>query len=335
MAVGILLVGGFGTRLMPLTKNTPKPMLTVAGLPVTEHQLAMAKRAGITTIVLATSYLSQTFIPYFGDGSKWGMQLLYAVEEEPLGTGGAIRNAAKLFSADESIVVFNGDVLSSHNLSQQIREHEENDADVTLHLTTVDDARAFGCVPTDSEGRVTAFLEKMENPITNTINAGCYVFKASVVKSIPENSVVSVERQTFPELVANHGRVFGFIDDSYWLDIGTPKALLKGSTDLVSGVADALALTSELVQSHTSQSLIMKGATVDSMADISGGSCICKGAIVEAGAQIYGSIVEAGAIIGADARISNSFIASGAHVQNSAKISSAFVTNSEIIEIPA
>ena len=176
MAVAILLVGGFGTRLMPLTKNTPKPMLTVAGVPVTEHQLAMAKAAGITEIVLATSYLSEVFIPYFGDGSKWGMKIKYAVEEQPLGTGGAIRNAAKLLDTTESVVILNGDVLSSHNLSEQIRQHEANDADVTLHLTEVEDARAFGCVPTDSDGRVSAFLEKMENPITNQINAGLYLW---------------------------------------------------------------------------------------------------------------------------------------------------------------
>ena len=334
MAVGILLVGGFGTRLMPLTKNTPKPMLTVAGLPVTEHQLAMAKRAGITTVVLATSYLSEVFIPYFGDGSKWGMNLLYAVENEPLGTGGAIRNAAKLLTGNESIVVFNGDVLSSHNLTKQIREHEENDADVTLHLTSVEDARAYGCVPTDINGRVTAFLEKMESPITNTINAGCYVFKASVVKSIPEDTVVSVERQTFPELVARDGKIFGFIDDSYWLDIGTPKALLKGSVDLVTGVADASALTPEVVLTHTQQSLIMNGAKVDPTAEILEGSCISKGAVVAAGARISGSIIEAGVVIGAGAEIKNSFIATGAHVQDFAQIYSSFVTNKEIINIP-
>jgi mannose-1-phosphate guanylyltransferase len=164
MAVAILLVGGFGTRLMPLTKNTPKPMLTVAGVPVTEHQIAMAKAAGINQIVLATSYLSDVFIPYFGDGSKWGIKIKYAVEKEPLGTGGAIRNAAHLLDSNESVVILNGDVMSSHNLGEQIRQHEAHDADVTLHLTQVQDARAFGCVPTDSNGRVTAFLEKMENP---------------------------------------------------------------------------------------------------------------------------------------------------------------------------
>jgi mannose-1-phosphate guanylyltransferase len=185
MAVAILLVGGFGTRLMPLTKNTPKPMLTVAGIPVTEHQLNMAKAAGIKEIVLATSYLSDVFIPYFGDGSKWGLKIKYAVEKEPLGTGGAIRNAAKLLDTNESVVVLNGDVLSSHNVAEQIRQHESHDADVTLHLTQVEDARAFGCVPTDSDGRVTGFLEKMDNPVTNQINAGCYVFNPRVISTIP------------------------------------------------------------------------------------------------------------------------------------------------------
>jgi len=335
MAVGILLVGGFGTRLMPLTKNTPKPMLTVAGLPVTEHQLAMAKKAGITTVVLATSYLSEVFIPYFGDGSRWGLKLLYAVEKEPLGTGGAIRNAAKLLPGDESVVVFNGDVLSSHNLALQIHEHEENGADATLHLTAVEDARAYGCVPTDSDGRVTAFLEKMENPVTNTINAGCYVFKPSVIQSIEPDKVVSVEREVFPNLVASHGKVFGFIDDSYWLDIGTPQALLKGSRDLVAGLADSSALTAGLVESVGKEFLIMKGAEVDSSALIDGGSCVSSGAVVGAGAQISGSIIESGARVGAGATIINSFIASGAVVANSVKISGSFVTNSEIIEIPA
>ena len=335
MAVGILLVGGFGTRLMPLTKNTPKPMLTVAGLPVTEHQLAMAKKAGISTVILATSYLSEVFIPYFGDGSKWDMKLLYAVEKEPLGTGGAIRNAAKLLPAAESVVVFNGDVLSSHNLALQIQEHEANDADVTLHLTRVEDARAYGCVPTDSDGRVTAFLEKMENPVTNTINAGCYVFKSSVIGSIEPDRVVSVEREVFPNLVANNGKVFGFIDDSYWLDIGTPQALLKGSRDLVTGLADSSALTAELVASTGKDFLIMKGAKVDPSAQVDAGSSISSGAVVGAGAKISGSILEAGAHVGAGATINNSFIASGAFVADSVKISASFVTNTEIIEIPA
>ena len=291
MAVGILLVGGFGTRLMPLTRHTPKPMLPVAGLPVTQHQLAMARNAGITTVVLATSYLSEVFIPYFGDGSKFGMKLLYAVEKEPLGTGGAIRNAADLLGRDESIVIFNGDVLSSHNLRGQIDFHDKNGADVTLHLTQVDDARAYGCVPMDSNGRVTAFLEKMENPPTNTINAGCYVFSPSVIDEIAPNTVVSIERETFPHLVSSGKKVFGYLDQSYWLDIGTPKALMQGSRDLVSGVADALALRDAKVLSHSPQSLVMDGAKIDTSATISGASAIGPGSIIGAGVHIDGSII--------------------------------------------
>jgi len=319
MAVAILLVGGFGTRLMPLTKNTPKPMLTVAGVPVTEHQLAMAKAAGITEIVLATSYLSEVFIPYFGDGAKWGMKIKYAVEKEPLGTGGAIRNAAKLLDTNESVVILNGDVLSSHNLSEQIRQHEAHNADVTLHLTQVEDARAFGCVPTDSDGRVSAFLEKMENPVSNQINAGCYVFNPRVISTIPLDTVVSVERETFPQLVANGAKVFGYLEIAYWLDIGTPRALLKASIDIVKRSGDFLA---------------MPGSTIDPTAVITGGSCIGPDSTVRAGVHIDGSIIESGSVIGSNATISDSFVAAGAKVENNVKITSSFVTNSEILSIP-
>ena len=319
MAVAILLVGGFGTRLMPLTRNTPKPMLTVAGIPVTEHQLMMAKAAGIKEIVLATSYLSEVFTPYFGDGSKWGMSIKYAVEKEPLGTGGAIANAAQLLETKESIVVLNGDVLSAHDLSEQIRQHETNDADVTLHLTQVEDARAFGCVPTDAQGRVTAFLEKMDNPVTNQINAGCYVFNPRVISAIPLETVVSVERETFPKLVSDGAKVYGYLENAYWLDIGTPKALLKASVDIVL---------------RSGPGLVMPGAQVDPTAVIAGGSCIGRGSTVGADTRISGSIVEAGAEIGRDVVIENSFVATGAIVLDGARIGSSFATKAEILPIP-
>jgi len=319
MSVAILLVGGFGTRLMPLTKNTPKPMLTVAGVPVTEHQIAMAKSAGITEIVLATSYLSEVFTPYFGDGSKWGIKIKYVVEKVPLGTGGAIRNAAKLLETNGPVVVLNGDVLSSHNLAEQIRQHEAHHADVTLHLTEVQDARAFGCVPTDSNGRVTAFLEKMENPVTNQINAGCYIFNPRVISTIPLDAVVSVERETFPDLVSSGAKVFGYVENAYWLDIGTPRALLKASIDIVKRNGEFLAMPS---------------STIDPTAVITGGSCIGPNSTVGAGAHIVGSIVEAGTDIGPNAKISDSFVASGAEVEKNAKITSSFVTNGEILPIP-
>jgi mannose-1-phosphate guanylyltransferase len=319
MATAILLVGGFGTRLMPLTKNTPKPMLTVAGIPVTEHQLNMAKSAGITHIVLATSYLSELFTPYFGDGSKWGMKIEYAVEETPLGTGGAIRNAAKLIDSSESIVILNGDVLSSHNLAEQIRQHEQHNADVTLHLTQVEDARAYGCVPTDSNGRVSAFLEKMENPVTNQINAGCYVFNPRVLESIPFDTVVSIERETFPLLVKNGAVVYGYVENSYWVDIGTPHALMTASAEIVKRDGDFL---------------IMPGSKVDPSARLTGGSSIGGNCQISAGAVIGSSIIESECSIGSNAQISGSYISKGTKVKDGTKISSSFVTNDETISIP-
>ena len=304
---------------MPLTKNTPKPMLTVAGIPVTEHQLNMAKAAGITRIVLATSYLAELFTPYFGDGSKWDMQIQYAVEKSPLGTGGAIRNAAKLIDSSESIVILNGDVLSSHNLAEQIRQHEEHDADVTLHLTKVDDARAYGSVPTDSNGRVSAFLEKMENPVTNQINAGCYVFNPRVLESIPLDTVVSVERETFPALVASGAAVYGYIESSYWVDIGTPHALMNASAEIVNRDGDFL---------------VMPGSKVDPSARLTGGSSVAGNCQISAGAVIESSIIESDCSIGSNAQISGSYISKGTKVKDGAKITSSFVTNDETILIP-
>ena len=294
MAVGILLVGGFGTRLKPLTNDSPKPMLPVAGVPVTEHQILAAKKAGLHTIVLATSYLAEVFTPYFGDGSKWGIKILYAVEKEPLGTGGAIRNAAELLGRDEPIVIFNGDVLSRHSIADQIAFHIEKKADVTLHLIDVEDARAFGCVPTDSSGRVTAFLEKMDNPVTNSINAGCYVFSPSVIDEIPLGEVVSIERETFPALVTSGRAIFGYKDQSYWLDVGTPAALFKGSRDLVDG--DFLA---------------QAGTTIADGAQIIGGSSIGAGCIIEAGVVIDGCIIGDKVVVGAGSHLSQCFVTHG------------------------
>jgi mannose-1-phosphate guanylyltransferase len=295
MAVGILLVGGFGTRLKPLTSESPKPMLPVAGLPVTEHQLLAAKRAGIHTLVLATSYLSEVFTPYFGDGSKWGMKILYAVEKEPLGTGGAIRNAAQLLDleslGDEPIVIFNGDVLSRHSIADQITYHQSKSADATLHLIEVEDARAFGCVPTDDDGRVTAFLEKMENPVTNSINAGCYVFHPSVLQRIPLGEVVSIERETFPALVASGRPVFGYKEQAYWLDVGTPAALFKGSRDLIEGEFHA-----------------MPGCEIDASAVISGKSSLGSKVRVGANVVIDDCIIGDEVTIEDGARLSQCFI---------------------------
>ncbi len=319
MAIGILLVGGFGTRLKPLTNQTPKPMLPVGGLPVTEHQLLAAKKAGINTVILATSYLSEVFTPYFGDGSKWGMKLLYAVEREPLGTGGAIRNAAALVAdSDEEFVVFNGDVLSSHNIAAQLDFHRANQADATLHLIEVADARAFGCVPTDSNARVLDFLEKMENPVTNAINAGCYVFNASVISEIPAGKVVSIERETFPQLVKSGRPVYGYTEQSYWLDIGTPAALFQGSRDIV---GDGF--------------LAGAGSKIGVGSMLSGGTAIGQGSKIGANCKITNSIIGDGVVIGDGCTIADSFVLHKSQIADDSKIIGKYISPTENLPISA
>ena len=321
MTIGILLVGGFGTRLLPLTNKTPKPMLPVANLPVTEHQLLAAKAAGITKVVLATAYLAETFTPYFGDGSKWGIELKYALESEPLGTGGAIRNAAELIfsemSEDEPIVVFNGDVLSRHDLAAQIRLHQSSSAAVTLHLVNVEDARPYGCVPFDESGHVTDFLEKMENPITNTINAGCYVFSPQVIKEIELGKVVSVEREVFPELLKRGRVVQAFVDNSYWLDMGTPKALLKGSQDYVG----------------TRKFIVGENANISTSAKISGASAIGNNVTIGANVEISASIIRDGVTIAEGCKLENVFIEANTTVPEKTQASGAYLANGEIIPL--
>ena len=176
----VILVGGRGTRLRPLTVSTPKPMLPTAGFPFLSHLLARIRAAGMHHVVLGTSFKAEVFEAYFGDGSDWGLEIEYVVEEEALGTGGAIRNVADKLRYDNA-VVFNGDVLSGADLSDILATHTDKDADVTLHLVRVPDPRAFGCVPTDDSGNVLEFLEKTPDPPTDQINAGCYVFKRSVI----------------------------------------------------------------------------------------------------------------------------------------------------------
>ena len=303
----ILLVGGMGTRLMPLTSKTPKPMLQVAGVPFTEHQIRKAAQAGISEIVLATSYKAELFEPYFGDGAKFGIKIKYAVEESALGTGGGIRNAAALLDDCDQVVIFNGDVLSGHDLAAQIQSHINNRADVTLYLTKVEDARAYGCVELLADNQVKSFLEKMENPVSNMINAGCYIFNRKVIDQIPANQVVSVERDTFPSFLSSGVKVYGYLDNSYWLDIGNPQALVKASADLITGV-----ITSVATPKHSGDHLIAAGAQVSSSSIVNLGTVIESEVVVEGNCQISGSIISKGAKIGANCKVINSIIAPGA-----------------------
>jgi len=306
----ILLVGGMGSRLMPLTKSTPKPMLSVAGVPFTEHQIRKAADAGISEIVLATSYKSELFEPYFGDGDKFGIKIKYAVEKTALGTGGGIKNASYLLDNCDEIVIFNGDVLSGHGLENQLDFHRKNKAEVTLYLTEVKDARAYGCVELSADKQVESFNEKMENPKSNLINAGCYVFNPKIIEQIAADKVVSIERDTFPALLTSGVKVVGYVDNAYWLDIGTPAALVKASSDLILGK-----ISSSATPSQSADCLIFDSATIGSGSNINNGSVIESKVIVESNCQISGSIIGTGAKIGSNCQIVDSIIAPGAQIQ--------------------
>jgi len=321
----VVLVGGQGTRLRPLTLSAPKPMLPTAGVPFLEHMLSRIRAAGITHVVLGTSYRAETFTEYFGDGSAFGLEIEYVIEEVPRGTGGGIRNVADRLRAD-TVMVFNGDVVSGLDLPALLATHADNDADVTLHLVKVDDPRAFGSVPTGADGRVEAFLEKTDNPPTDQINAGCYVFKRSVIMDIPTGRVVSVERETFPGLLTAGARVFGHIDSTYWLDLGTPAAFVRGSADLVTGSAPTAALPGPV-----GAALVLDGAVVDPSATLIGGSTIGRGVVIGADVTVDGSVLFDGASIAAGARVTRSIVGIGATVGEGAVLADAVVGDGAVI----
>ena len=331
MLEAILLVGGQGTRLRPLTISTPKPMLPIAGFACTEHQIARAKEAGIERIILGTSYKAEVFEKHFGEGENFGVELIYAVEDEPLGTGGAIRNAAEYLTCgpDEPVIIFNGDVLTGLDISALVQKWRTANADVAIYLTRVDDPRAYGLVPTDDDGRVIEFKEKptsAEEIVTDQINAGCYIFKRSVIGRIPSGRPVSVERETFPELLASDAKVIGVVDDGYWLDLGTPLAFAKGSADLVLGLAP-----SPLIGNRKGESIIEPSAKVDPTAVISGGTYVGHNVFIGQGVKITGSVIFADSVIGQGAKIQNSIISTGAKIGMSAEISGAVVAeNAEV-----
>jgi mannose-1-phosphate guanylyltransferase len=280
-------------------------MLPLAGVPFLTHQIARLREAGVDHVVMATSYRPEVFHEYFGDGHQLGVHIDYVTETEPLGTGGGIRNVSAMLRSgpDDAVLIANGDVISGHDIAAQLALHRSRDAAVTLHLVEVADPRAFGCVPTDDESRVTGFIEKSPDPITNRINAGCYIFARQVIDAIPTGRPVSVERETFPELLAASALVLGYVDNAYWLDVGTPAAFVQGSADVVLGVA-----ASPVLAGQAGEALVLAGAVVDPSAVVTGGSVIGAGACVEAGASVLGSVLADGVVVRAGATVTRSIV---------------------------
>ncbi|MBI4302656.1 MAG: NDP-sugar synthase [Chloroflexi bacterium] len=231
----LILVGGEGTRLRPLTANVPKSMVPVVNRPFLEHMLEYLKKHHITEIVLALCYLPDHIQHHFGDGHDFGVKLTYVVEECPMGTAGAVKNAAQYL--DDTFAVFNGDVFTDLDLTTMAAFHKENQALVTIALTPVEDPTMYGVVETDSQHRILRFIEKpsWDAISTNMINAGTYIMEPSVLDHIPAQTWFQFEQDVFPALLRHGELLYGYPSQTYWLDIGTPEKYLMLHHDLLLG----------------------------------------------------------------------------------------------------
>ncbi|HYP39732.1 MAG TPA: NDP-sugar synthase [Chloroflexia bacterium] len=233
----LILAGGQGTRLRPLTANTPKPLIPLVNRPFLDHILYLLRTHGINDVVFAMAYLSDNFEEEYGDGSHLGMRLTYVHEAEPLGTGGAIKNAQAELHTDEAFLVFNGDILTDLDLSDMLRLHRESGSVCTISLTPVSNPSAYGVVDVDDVGRIQRFTEKPkhEEATSNWINAGIYILEPSTLEHIPEGNHYMVERGLFPTLLAEGAPLYGYRTGAYWLDIGTPAKYIQAHADLLAG----------------------------------------------------------------------------------------------------
>jgi NDP-sugar pyrophosphorylase family protein len=308
---GIIIAGGLGTRLRPLTLRRPKPLIPVANRPFLEYQVALLKRHGIDDIVFATNYLAEMIEEHFGDGSRFGVRMRYALEDTPLGTGGAIRNAADVFPG-ETVAVFNGDILTDFDLSEIIRFHTDRQAAATITLAPVQRPHPFGVVSLTGDGQVAEWREPSEEEkraaatasttdegrrTTDLINAGFYVISPEAVEQIPQGRKSSIEREIFPKLIAE-GSVYGVSPGGFWLDVGRPEQLLMASRAVVEGLVGT-----DLPLTRIGRDVqISPTATVDDL-----------------------SVIGDGCVIGAHARVTNSVLLCGASVGNAATLNRAIV----------
>lgn len=299
----VILVGGIGTRLRPLTYETPKQMLPILGVPMIECVMDTLCQHGITDAVLALGYLPDQFIEAYPSGVIGGVNVTYAVEPEPLDTSGAIRFAAKFAEIDETFLVLNGDVITDLDITKLIKFHRDHGAQATIALHAVDDPSRFGVVPTTPDGRVIAFVEKppRDEAPTNLINAGTYVFEPSVLDRIAPTGRVSVERDTFPELAAE-GTLYAMPDDSYWLDTGTPQAFLQANVDFLLG-----RFRNHLVKDVVDGCWIHPSSTVDPSATLIN-SVVDRNCVVKANVVLEDSVLLPGVVIQNDAQVRFSII---------------------------
>ena len=317
----VVLVGGFGTRLRPLTNDLPKQMLPVVRIPMIERVVSALGSFGVTEAVLSLGYRPDAFIDAYPDGMCAGVVLHYAVEPEPLDTAGAVRFAALSAGIDDTFIVVNGDVLTDLDVTELWNFHKSHGAEGTIALTPVEDPSRYGVVPIDEDGRVIEFVEKPApgTAPTNWINAGTYVLEPSVLDRIASDRKVSIERETFPAMVAD-ASLYALHSDSYWIDAGTPETYLRAQLDLVDGV-------------RANEAAVLPSDEIDTSALVEN-SVLGADVVVGNGAIIRNSIVMDGVTVGPGVRIHDSIIASGARIGPDSHISDLTVIGARM-QVPA
>ncbi|MFZ9565091.1 MAG: sugar phosphate nucleotidyltransferase [Ilumatobacteraceae bacterium] len=325
----VVLVGGFGTRLRPLTFTTPKPMLPVGHRPIVENLVRMLSSAGIDEVVLGLGFKPEPFMEAFPDGTCAGVRLHYAVEPEPLDTAGAIKFAASHAGIEDTFVVVNGDVLTDLDVSTLIAFHRSSGAEATLHLTPVEDPSAYGVVAMAADGRVERFVEKPApgTAPSNLINAGTYVLEASVLDRIESGRKVSIERETFPAIVAD-GRLFAMATDDYWIDTGRPEPYLQANLDMIDGVRRLLRAAPVEDSAVVDASSTIRHSLVSGPARIGANSIVEDSVVlgsamigdnvrirrsivmgrIESGARVVDSVIGLHGIVGPDVELANAFV---------------------------
>ncbi len=302
----ILLAGGQGTRLRPLTLNTPKPVVPIFNRPFLTYQLDLVRQVPeIDEVILSLNYQPDRIEDVFGDGSRFGVKIRYMVEPAPLGTGGAIKFAAA--GVTDAVVVFNGDVLTQIDLAAVIRRHRERAARATIVLTPIDNPSAYGLVETDGAGNIRRFVEKPkpEEITTRNINAGMYVLEPATFDRIPDGVPFSIERGYFPTLVERGETFVAFQYDGYWIDIGTPEKYIQVHRDIMSGRFAAAPFRGV----PAGAPWVAPGALVDPAAVVEGPCFVDDGVTVAAGARIGPhSVVGRGTHVGPGARLDGAIV---------------------------
>lgn len=326
----VILVGGQGTRLRPLTDTRPKPMMAVADRPFVAYQLDLLRRHGVRDVVFSCGYRPEALEAHFGDGSAFELAISYVVDPEPLGTAGAIKNAESVLDPDQRILVLNGDILTDLDLTALATAHAAGGALGTLTLTDVDDPSRYGLVRLFDTGRVEAFVEKPSPDQLRPgepfrINAGTYLFEPAILGEIPAGQNCSIERDVFPRL-ASDGVLAGHPATAYWRDIGTPESYLQANLDVLAGHVASDGPRGDAYRAPGAS--VADGATVD------GGSSLGAGATVQPGAHVSGSVVLDGATIEAGAHVHASIIGAGATIGQGARITAGTVVGDRAIISP-